>query len=434
MNLTIIMPSLNVAPYIKTCIESVVNQTMYDIEILCVDAGSTDGTLEILEQLKKEDARIKIIHSDKKSYGYQVNLGLDIASGDYIGIVETDDFIACDMYETLYALAVEHDLDYAKGAYRSFVSLDDKNVFSWESRGMGNRSEYFDCVIDACTIPYIYAMDACVWSGIYKRDFLNEYNIRFHESPGAAYQDIGFLQQTIGCARRAWYSSRSFYRYRVDREESSVKSPKGLNYSRAEFERIVSDTAIFDKIANKNGLYTRMLASFLWELKKVLPMVAYDMESMYVKDSFRWFMETLKDRFVDSILEADKVEYESIVRDRKGFLDACRTTSEKTLYSREEILRVVLHHPVIIFGAGIRGGQALNFLIARHCDVVAFCDNSEEKQTEQTVRMPVLALDVCMREFADAVYVIANKYHAEDIRAQLMRAGVAESRIAVFES
>lgn len=66
MKITVIMPSLNVAPYIEKCIQSVVNQTLQDIEILCIDAGSTDGTLEILEQFKREDSRIRIIHSDKK--------------------------------------------------------------------------------------------------------------------------------------------------------------------------------------------------------------------------------------------------------------------------------------------------------------------------------------------------------------------------------
>ena len=99
IKLTVIMPSLNVAPYIEMCIKSVVNQTMQDMEILCIDAGSTDGTLEILEQFKREDSRIRIIHSDKKSYGYQVNKGLALAKGKYVSIVETDDFISQDMYE-----------------------------------------------------------------------------------------------------------------------------------------------------------------------------------------------------------------------------------------------------------------------------------------------------------------------------------------------
>lgn len=107
------MPSYNVGIYIGECIESVVSQTLKDIEIICVDAGSTDGTLEILEEYAAKDERIRLLHSDMKSYGHQMNMGLASACGEYIGIVETDDFIAPDMYEELYRLT-----DCGKNRYR----------------------------------------------------------------------------------------------------------------------------------------------------------------------------------------------------------------------------------------------------------------------------------------------------------------------------
>ena len=78
---SIIMPSLNVAPYITECMESVIHQTLQDLEILCVDAGSTDGTWEILEEYSKRDGRIRLIRSPQKSYGYQMNLGIREAVG-----------------------------------------------------------------------------------------------------------------------------------------------------------------------------------------------------------------------------------------------------------------------------------------------------------------------------------------------------------------
>ena len=86
---SVIMPSLNVGRFIRECIASVSKQTLEDIEIICVDAGSTDGTLELLEYAAQLDHRIQVVRSDKKSYGYQMNLGLDAARGEYIGIVET---------------------------------------------------------------------------------------------------------------------------------------------------------------------------------------------------------------------------------------------------------------------------------------------------------------------------------------------------------
>ena len=88
--ISVLMPSLNVGPYIRACIESVVNQTLENIEILCIDAGSTDGTLEVLREYEQADPRVQVIVSDVKSYGYQMNLGLRAARGQYIGIVETE--------------------------------------------------------------------------------------------------------------------------------------------------------------------------------------------------------------------------------------------------------------------------------------------------------------------------------------------------------
>ena len=95
--LTVILPSLNVSAYIRECLESVMGQTMTDMEILCIDAGSTDGTCEIISEYTARDSRIRLIHSDRKSYGYQINLGISLARGEYLGIVETDDCISADM-------------------------------------------------------------------------------------------------------------------------------------------------------------------------------------------------------------------------------------------------------------------------------------------------------------------------------------------------
>ncbi|WP_039790664.1 glycosyltransferase family 2 protein, partial [Paenibacillus riograndensis] len=103
---SIIMPSLNIATYIKECMDSVVAQTLQDIEIICVDAGSTDGTREILQEYATRDSRIRILDSDRKSYGYQVNWGFDVAKGKYLGIVETDDYIEPEMFQTLYDVAI----------------------------------------------------------------------------------------------------------------------------------------------------------------------------------------------------------------------------------------------------------------------------------------------------------------------------------------
>ena len=122
---SVIMPSLNVAPYIKYCIESVQNQTLHNIEIICVDAGSTDGTLEILQECALSDSRIKILHSDMRSYGHQVNMGIRYAHAKYVAIVETDDYIESEMYQSLYEIAEKYGLDVVKADYDFFDSQTD---------------------------------------------------------------------------------------------------------------------------------------------------------------------------------------------------------------------------------------------------------------------------------------------------------------------
>ena len=120
---SVILPSLNVADYMEECLESVINQSLRELEIICVDAGSTDGTKEILDDYAGKDSRITVLQSDIKSYGKQVNIGLDYASGEYIGILETDDWIEADMYQCLYETARADALDYAAADFDTFYQL-----------------------------------------------------------------------------------------------------------------------------------------------------------------------------------------------------------------------------------------------------------------------------------------------------------------------
>ena len=126
VKVSVILPSYNVGHYIDECLQSVINQSLLDIEIICVDADSVDGTKEIIGSYLS-DSRIKLVTSQKKSYGYQVNLGMSLARGEYVSIVETDDFIAADMLEKLYSIAKKEDADIVKCGYYAFITgLDGK--------------------------------------------------------------------------------------------------------------------------------------------------------------------------------------------------------------------------------------------------------------------------------------------------------------------
>ena len=127
---SIIVPTYNVAPYIRECMDSLVQQTLKEIEIICIDAASDDGTREVLEEYAGKDTRVRILEDIKHSTGYAKNIGVEQAKGQYIGIVESDDYVAKTMFERLYNCAVVHDTDIVKANYKSFTGDGAKRIYA----------------------------------------------------------------------------------------------------------------------------------------------------------------------------------------------------------------------------------------------------------------------------------------------------------------
>ena len=116
---SVIVPTYNVEPYLRECMDSIIGQTLKELEIICVNDGSTDGSLAILKEYAEKDSRVVLIDKQNAGYGCAMNDGLDRATGEYIGIVEPDDFVDSHMYEDLYRIAKEKDLDVIKGRFLS---------------------------------------------------------------------------------------------------------------------------------------------------------------------------------------------------------------------------------------------------------------------------------------------------------------------------
>lgn len=255
--ISVVMPSLNVHDYIGVCLESVINQTFKDIEIICVDAGSTDGTLEIIEEYAKKDSRITVLKSDKKSYGYQVNLGFRASSGAYFAIVETDDIINLQMYEKLYDVAVKTGVDLVKADFCRFEIVD--GVMKKKYAQIA-KPHMYDRILtaekdrtDIITNAALYT-----WSGIYKRDFLVKNGIMHNESPGASYQDNGFWFQTMAMADSVYFVKESFYMLRRDNPNSSTMSKAKVYCIRDEYEFVL------EYLKSKPEVYNDLIPYYWW--------------------------------------------------------------------------------------------------------------------------------------------------------------------------
>ena len=120
---SVLMYVKNGMPYFERAIRSVVNQTLSDIEVLVIDGGSTDGTIELVQEYECKDERVRLLRCDVGSVGAQFNLGLREAKGEYIGIVESDDYILPEMYEKEYWCAKEVDCDVLRADNYIFFEL-----------------------------------------------------------------------------------------------------------------------------------------------------------------------------------------------------------------------------------------------------------------------------------------------------------------------
>ena len=222
IKVSIIVPLLNSIQYIDECISSVLNQTLHEIEVICVDAGSNDGTLERLQQYADTDARLRIINSNKKSYGHQVNLGLNAARGKYVAILESDDFIIEDMYQILYELAEKNDLDSVKSDFCLFFGDGDERTFT--PRYLMQDRKYYNKVLDPTADTNLFQAYNINTPGIYLLEFIRKYNIRLNETPGASFQDNGLWFQIFVNSRKMFFCPQPMYMIRRDNENSSVKS------------------------------------------------------------------------------------------------------------------------------------------------------------------------------------------------------------------
>ncbi len=430
---SVIMPCLNMAKYINLCIDSVICQTLPDLEILIIDAGSTDGTLDILEEYAEKDPRIRIYNSCKKSYGYQVNLGLSLASSDYIGIVDTDDIIAPDMYETLYQTALDSNADYVKGTAKGFYTLPDKERYSFPIAPF-SPSEY-DPVIKVVpkNAPSLLTKDNFLWYGLYKASLLK--NVVLNESPGAAFQDFSALFQIQTWAEKAIYIHNPVYYYRQDNTNASTHNHKGFQFISHEYayaERFLPSltlewhTAFYRKqfLHLMDRLYVMAIAGTFWEdalsdMRAITARLqqAYKKQLLMKKDLTETQWIDLQLLFENPQLLFDKY---------KNYYDLGKKALQNSVQH--------LHNSTgIIFGCGNWGRFFHAQLLYRgYKNIAAYCDNNVNDSEKHLYGVEISTPEQAVHKYPEGKYIIANKNHAFEMHQQLILLGVPDQNIFTY--
>lgn len=411
----------------EECLSSVQSQTLKEIEIICIDAGSTDGTLEIIQNHAKNDARIRMIQSKKKSYGYQVNCGIREARGEYVAIVETDDFVDHDMYENLYQCAKENDVDIVKSNYRTYWTQND-GARVYCDRSNFTQNELYAKVLHPKDNPLIALEDWYLWTGIYKRKFLLDEDIRLSESSGAAFQDIGYIHQTNAKAKTAYYLYNHFYNYCIDREDSSSNLGKSLIFGHNEYHQLLEMEWDEESLIL---LYLRMAKSFVVSCHTISNENVIDEE---YRKCFDWFSEQIKCAEEKGYIGAHNIV--PGIWKRLNDLSVGLDVAYQIMMDRKKRIENTIGKPgdydIIIFGCGERGQNALKIFKKKKYNIIAFMDNNRNIWNTTIESIPVCMPDNLTQGNDKVRYLIANELYYVEIEKQLIDLGIETKKICIY--
>lgn len=438
IKVSVVMPCLNAREFLKECLESVLHQTLKEIEVIIVDAGSTDGTLEILAEYTKKDDRIRVLHSDKKSMGYQYNMGIDSAQGKYVGFVEMDDYIDREMYETLFRWAEENQLDYVKSDFKMFFEKEGERIFLPFYLIPLHRNILIGKVITVKTWKEILCSDLNMWNGIYRRDFLLQEQIRLNETKGAAFQDMDFVLQVNMLGRRAMYERKNFYYYRRDNAASSTYNPRTICYVLDELKFILAFMERHPELNDFRPFLCRRFANSFFS--KYQPLLKKEIIPGEVYEKIREFQIYLKKEWrketQQGLLKAG-MWYHLDLRIFMQSLELYEAYTREKLLMQESSIHAFIEEvknlpELVLMGCGERGRSL--YTLMKKKDVngsIIFADNNDGLWGKEHMGCKIYSPEDAVKKFPNAVYIItmADESIKWKIKCQLVELHIAEEQI-----
>lgn len=429
VKVSVLIYVLNDQSHIEKCVRSVMDQSLQDIEILIIDGGSTDRTPEIIEQLRQEDGRIRIIQSDS-GVGHQFNTGLRDAKGKYIGICESDDYLLPDMYTRQYEIAVKYDLDVLKANVLRFCEDEKGEEYSFPFTLSADHTIYNRLLYPQEDSRFLKLGVNGFWSGLYKREFLEENALQMNETKGASYQDITFSFLTELYAVRAYVMSEAFYCYRMDNPNSSVNNPRKSSLLNTEYDLLkeqLQERGVWEQ--NKEIYWSWRTSGYLW---------FYDNMSDTMREEF---LPVLYQNMIDQAgveayagTELDLKERE-LCHAAKGSFDdfKCFMSQKEQAWSQTQARLEALGGAVdtIIFGTGNLGLLVKCYLERIGSPAAAGIDNAAWKWNTVLSGLKILPPEEAVETYPDAVYIIANVNHGQEMSKQLRQLGVKGDNVII---
>ena len=258
--ISIIVPVYNVEKYLKRCIDSILNQSFTDFELILVDDGSTDNSGKIIDEYAIKDERIKVIHKENGGQGSARNRGLDIAKGNYIGFVDSDDWIHKDMYKCMYQIINEDSTDIVQVGHNTVekytkdkrCNINDLNIIC-----IDNIIEKFTDCNSFEILPLIFPVNK-----LYRRELWK--NLRFPE--GKFAEDLRIIYKIYDITTKYKIIDYNFYNYYMSpnsstRGEFNIKKLEDLEAWEEMFQFFKNKYSDID-ISNLKAVFCRRLLRY----------------------------------------------------------------------------------------------------------------------------------------------------------------------------
>ncbi len=221
---SVIVPICNVERFLDECLDSIQKQTLQNIEIICLNDGSSDGSSAIMRAHAQADSRIVCVDKANEGYGATCNRGLGMARGEYVAIIEPDDYLLPGMFEEMLKLGDElgGGIDVIKTPWYDLFEWDDPKTLKRKLNLLAAELKTSKKPFVLKDAPILLEGHPSIWSALYRRAFLNHEGIRFHPYPGAGWADNPFLIDTLCKAKSIAYLNKPFYCYRADLPGSTL--------------------------------------------------------------------------------------------------------------------------------------------------------------------------------------------------------------------
>lgn len=224
VKVSVVVPVYNQEQYLTECIQSLIQQTLQDIEVIFVDDGSTDGSHEILSRFMEKDARIKILYQKNQYAGVARNNGFTIAKGKYVCFLDSDDFFDPTLLEKVYSRAEETNAEiilFGAKRYNTVTKTTEEASWYFNRKHLPRGKEVFSR--DDCPDKIMRLTSPAPWTKLYRSDFIREQDLKFQELQNS--NDALFTLLAISIAKRISYVNEDLVYYRIG-QTSNLQSVK----------------------------------------------------------------------------------------------------------------------------------------------------------------------------------------------------------------